>query len=301
MKIIRLMLLFLLLALLLFFYFPNPKRGFRQLYPKQDAPLQAFEKFRSNPLKSIQQGDYNWLYLATGQGQEAILFLHGMGGAYDIWWQQINAFKDSFRIIAPTYPTVETMKDLAAGIQAILASEELNEVHVIGSSLGGDLAQYIAAYHPELVKSAVFGNTFVAEPGFKALAEPMFAPLKWAPEWLSMYIFRKGVRETHYPASQNSVFLKAYLLEQGYGAMSGQQFASRALCVLDIYPKRLSKDIPVLIIEADNDPLVPENFRAKVRETYPGADIHTFSQTGHFPYLSHPDAYNEVIREHLRR
>ena len=79
------------------------------------------------------------------------------------------------------------------------------------------------------------------------------------------------------------------------------QFKNRALCVLDIYDKRLTKDIPLLIIESDNDPLVPETFRAQVKTTYPGAAVYTFSGAGHFPYLSHPDAYTRVLIEHLNR
>ncbi len=301
MKVIKIILALSITLILTFFGLPNPRKNFEALYPKQDNISDNFNKFREIPLQSLQVNQEIWNYLSVGQGKECILFLHGMGGAYDIWWQQIVALKDSFRIIAPTYPAVNTMSGLAEGILAILAKENQSRVHVIGSSLGGDLAQYLCAYHPEIVKSAVFGNTFVPDSEFKAVAEPMFASLKWAPGWLSMYVFRKGIRETHYPASGNSDFLLAYLLEQGYGAMSASQFSNRAWCVLDIYDKRLSIDIPLLIIESDNDPLVPLPFREKLKDTYPGAAVYTFSGAGHFPYLSHPDLYTQIIKEHLRR
>ena len=301
MKMMFRVLVVLVLVLLLATFYPGPTRTFDQLYPQSSSIKEDFERFRTQPLQQIKAGENTWSYLATGSGAETLLFLHGMGGAYDIWWQQIEALQDSYRILAPTYPAVSTMEALAEGVIGILNQEGVSEVHLIGSSLGGDLAQYLAAYYPERVKSAVFGNTFVADRSFRDMAAPMFAPLRWAPEWLIRYQFRKGVQSQHYPASGNSDFLRAYLLEQGYGAMEIAQFKNRALCVLDIYDKRLTKDIPLLIIESDNDPLVPEPFRAQVKTTYPGAAVYTFSGAGHFPYLSHPDTYTRVLIEHLNR
>ena len=301
MKIFRVLLFLPVLILFLAFFYRGPVKTFDQLYPHSDALKAAFEQFRALPLQQIEQGGYDWPYLALGKGNETVLFLHGMGGSYDIWWQQITALQDSYRIIAPTYPPVSTMEALAAGVIAILDRENISEVHLVGSSLGGDLAQYLAAYYPERVKSALFGNTFVADTDFKAVVTPMFAPLRWAPEWLIRYQFRKGILAQHYPASGQSEFLRAYLLEQGYGAMGVDQFRNRAWCVLDIYEKRLSKDIPLQIIESDNDPLVPEKFREQLKATYPGAGVYTFSGAGHFPYLSHPDTYNQILLDHLRR
>ncbi len=65
------------------------------------------------------------------------MFLHGMGGSYDIWFQQIDWFKNRYRIISPEYPPVHTLEELAAGIIKILESEHTEKVVVIGSSLGG--------------------------------------------------------------------------------------------------------------------------------------------------------------------
>jgi pimeloyl-ACP methyl ester carboxylesterase len=54
-------------------------------------------------------------------------------------------------------------------------------------------------------------------------------------------------------------------------------------------------DIPALIIEADNDPLVDENFRELLKSTYPLIPFKTFHQKGHFPYLNAPDEYNRTL------
>jgi pimeloyl-ACP methyl ester carboxylesterase len=54
--------------------------------------------------------------------------------------------------------------------------------------------------------------------------------------------------------------------------------------------------IPALIIEADNDPLVEKALREQLKQTYPTAQVITLDN-GHFPYLSMPDAYTQILSE----
>lgn len=110
--------LVLLIVILAVYLWPVPRVPFAQLYAKVNADtvnsLQAFRQ--SNPLEHIEVNGITWEYIAVGQGEEAILFLHGMTGAYDIWWQQIEALKDEYRIITLTYPPVSTLEELDAGV-----------------------------------------------------------------------------------------------------------------------------------------------------------------------------------------
>src|SRR3990172_818479 len=62
----------------------------------------------------------SWEYLCAGRGEQALLFLHGMAGAWDIWWQQIEALQDRFRIVSLTYPAVDSLEGLRRGINAVL-------------------------------------------------------------------------------------------------------------------------------------------------------------------------------------
>ena len=90
---------------------PTPSQSFQEIYTKVDrktaSSLQTFRQ--NNPVKSIEVDGVKWLYIAVGQGDETILFLHGMTGAYDIWWQQIDALQNRYRIISLTYPAVDSL------------------------------------------------------------------------------------------------------------------------------------------------------------------------------------------------
>ncbi|MFU8773841.1 MAG: alpha/beta fold hydrolase, partial [Anaerolineales bacterium] len=64
-------------------------------------------------------------------------------------------------------------------------------------------------------------------------------------------------------------------------------------------PDITSLNIPVMIIESDNDPLLDETLRNKLKETYPTARVITLSDVGHFPYLNMASEYTRLLEGFL--
>ena len=83
--------------------------------------------------------------------------------------------------------------------------------------------------------------------------------------------------------------------------MNKSQVVARYRCVIDSFvPADIqSSGIPVLIIEADNDPLLEERLREMLKTTYPSAEIKTLHGAGHFPYLNRADEYTKILGEFL--
>lgn len=98
------------------------------------------------------------------------LFLDGtMFGALQ------DAAKNQFRVVCPDFrgqgcsaPAAErsiTMDDCADDMFALIESMGLDGIHLIGASMGGDVAARMAARKPELFKSLVFmGSSVRGEP-----------------------------------------------------------------------------------------------------------------------------------------
>ena len=61
------------------------------------------------------------------------------------------------------------------------------------------------------------------------------------------------------------------------------------------------KRVPKLIIESDNDPLVSPNLRRDLKSLYSDAEVYTFHNEGHFPYINAADEYNRVLRSFLQK
>jgi pimeloyl-ACP methyl ester carboxylesterase len=51
----------------------------------------------------------------------------------------------------------------------------------------------------------------------------------------------------------------------------------------------------VLIVECDNDPLIPAPMRAALRAGHPRARVAVVEGGGHYPYLLRPEAYNAAV------
>lgn len=294
-------LLFLVVAVTGIYLYPVPVVPFDEVYAKVDAvEVESLIAFRSaNHPKMIEVNGINWEYISMGDGEETILFLHGMTGAYDIWWHQLNALQADYRVIAVTYPAVDSLAEMEAGVFAILDAEIVDEFNVVGTSLGGYFAQYLVAHHSDRILGAVFSNTFPPNDLIAEKNKTIGAALPFLPEWLVIDVLRGSFAASVYPASGNDELTLAFLNEIGYGRMSKAQVVGRFHGVVEKFdaPDLSELDIPVLIIEADNDPLVELTLREQLKEIYPTAEVHTFSGVGHFPYLNHPDEYTELLLE----
>ena len=110
-KIKWFVLAFLVMAIVGVYLYPVPSVPFAEVYAKADAvEVESLSTFRSaNPPKTIDVNGTDWEYVSMGEGDETILFLHGMTGAYDIWWHQLNALQADYRVIAVTYPPASTV------------------------------------------------------------------------------------------------------------------------------------------------------------------------------------------------
>lgn len=295
----------LLVVILVVYLFPVPQHSFEELAvkvnPEVTASLVAFrEKYGA---KTIEVDGKDWEYITTGRGNnEAILFLHGMTGAADIWWQQIETLREDYRIIAITYAPANSLRAMDLGVMTILANERVPLVNVVGTSLGGYYAQYFVTKHSDHVVRLILANTFAPNDLIEEKNGTLGSLLPVLPKWLIMDSLRGSIENSIYPASGNNELVKAYLLEMSYGKMSKAQFVGRYRSVIDKFdpPEMDNLGIPMMIIESDNDPLVEPALRQQLKETYPLAIVVTLKNAGHFPYLSMSEEYTKILLQFLR-
>lgn len=286
------------------FAFPIPKPSYRVIYARvQAATAAALQSFRRrHALKQVVSGRTVWRYYDVGSGPETILFLHGMGGSGDIWFQQIDALSGRYRCIAPTYPAVADLEQLRVGVLRILAQEGLQTVHVVGSSMGGYIAQYLMSRDAARIRKAVLGNTFPPNEIIPRRARLGTRYLPWIPEWALMLGLRRNAERVLFQTSGRSELVRAYLIEQTCGFMRKSDFIARCACLTQGFTPPLPDIVgtgDVLIVESDNDPLVDDELRAMLRSAYPGSEVKTFNHGGHFPYLSRPAEYDRTLVDFL--
>lgn len=301
MKKVGIAVVVLLFVLVAIYLWPVPHKDFEALAanvaPETRQSLLAFRA--GHAVKSVSVGELVWEYVAFGSGEKTILFLHGMTGAYDIWWQQMETLSEQYRVISVTYPPADTLSAMSEGVLAVLDAEGVEQVYVVGTSLGGYLTQYLLANFPARIEKAVFANTFPPNDILRQKNEKLIKVLPFLPNWLVMRVFRNSTVENIYPASGYSELVLAYMLEQVSGRMSKAQVIARAKAVIEPFapPDVENLGIPLMIIEADNDPLVEATLREQLKIIYPIAEVHTLHAVGHFPYLNVPQDYSALLSD----
>lgn len=107
-------------------------------------------------------------------GNEPILFIHGLGASRWMWWQQEAAFSD-FPIILADLPghgkSASTPWISLADTTDQIAQQVIKNrtVHVVGISLGGHVALELAKLYPEKILSAFISGITVKPMHFQFL------------------------------------------------------------------------------------------------------------------------------------
>jgi len=166
----------------------------------------------SNNLKNIEINGRQLNYVDQGEGQPAIIFIHGGLDDYRCWQYQLDSFSSKYRTISYSrrfaYPNKwignvvqdNTIEDNAKDLAELIRKLDLAPAHLVGASYGAYIALYCASKNPELAKTMVLNEP----PIMQFLAR---SPIKEDVELLQR--FRTRVQSPNQDASKRGDFRKA--------------------------------------------------------------------------------------------
>lgn len=300
---IKILLIIIIIFVVGLYFIPSPQPSFATNYAQEDEVSASLAKFMQLPRKSINFNNKEWTYLVGGQGEKTIFFAHGMGGSYYMWWQQYFDLEKDYKVISYELPRgVNSLEEASQGILAIVDAEKIDKFSIVGTSMGGYIAQYVVNKAPERIDKAVFSNTFPPDNDIKKRNSWRSFMVPYLPEIVIYYLrnfnFRKGMAAT----SSTPKLIEAYLCSVPF---SKKSFRERYQIVTDEFDFNKNKSaidaIPKLIVECDNDPLVRLNLREKMKETYPNTEVYDFGNEGHIPSVSKANEYNKMLRSFLEK
>ncbi len=120
-------------------------------------------------------------YHEEGEGQP-LVFLHGMSSCGEAWFQQFQAFRHRFRVIAydsvnhghsSNSPRGEPEPDRADELEGFLAALGVDRPILAGNSMGGATLLRWAARHPDQAAALIPSGAGVPRPGGDAPAAEM--------------------------------------------------------------------------------------------------------------------------------
>lgn len=235
----------------------------------------------------------------NGPTVQTLLLIPGTLGRGDIFWQQIAALHDRDRVIAVTYPATGGIDDLAGDLLALFDQSGVATATVLGSSLGGYLAQYFAARHPTRTARLIAANTLSSVDGIAAQM-PYALDLEAVPIADLRAGFHKGLAawaETH----PDQADLVALLLAEVAGRILEPELRARlnALKRAPPLPAPVLNQAQIVTVESDDDPLIRPEMRAGTRAHLAPGVVYRFVEGGHFPYVARPAAYTALLEQVL--
>jgi pimeloyl-ACP methyl ester carboxylesterase len=252
------------------------------------------------------------------EAREAVMFVHGNPGSGEDWSELARRTGEFARAVAPDMPgfgradkprdlpyTVEGYADF---LDALLAELEIDRVHLVVHDFGGPWAMEWAARNPSRVASAVLINTGalvgyswhvlariwrtpVLGEVFQATAtRPLFRLLTNLGQKRKLpRSFLDHAYDVNFTRPTRRVVLKLYRATPDPGEVGRRQ--AQAL---------RPHDIPALVVWGAHDPYIPVANADRQREAFPGASVHVFEDSGHWPFADDPERTAGLVVPFLR-
>jgi pimeloyl-ACP methyl ester carboxylesterase len=246
-------------------------------------------------------------FTKTGDGPPLVL-MHGNEADHSMFDALVGRLGGSFTVYAydqrdcgltENPGSGYTLPDLGDDAAAFIAALGLPRAHVYGSSLGGLVAQSLAARHPDRVDRLVLGNTWPAgeRPGDfnpdvvsrlaaygKDLANnapdiaELFFPLKFIRERPAVVeMFRGSGRSPEKRARRNAIIQNSETVD-----LSG-------------FPRR------VLLLTGTEDGLIPPEVTVAIGDRVQWAEVVRLDGVGHVGVIQDPDQVARVLINFLLR
>ncbi len=194
-------------------------------------------------------------------------------------------------LAAPRHAAPYRISDMAADAVAVLDALGWSSAHVLGTSLGGMIAQAVAIEHPARVRSltSVMSTPapWLALPSRRAAAALMAPPAQTPDEAAERAVATfRVIGSPGYALDED--WLRAYARRAfARGAAAGADAGSprRQLAAAMGSPSRLAAlrrvRVPTLVVHGEQDPLIRPSAGRAMARVVPGARMVTFPGMGH--------------------
>ena len=235
------------------------------------------------------------------KGGPGLVMLPGTLGTAAIFNEPMQRLGAVVRMVSVTYPLIDDIHRLADSLAELMHKLGMAQASMVGSSLGGFLAQHFAARHPHRVEQLILGNT-LCDPGLtrRMVQRQRAEDLRAAPATKHRDMVLASVRS--WPETEPAVTrLKTLLIDSGTRLLSPRAMKARVLAVqaAPAVPPLTIPGARITIIDCEDDPLLPRAVQDDVVKRYPGARHARLKTGGHYPYIVRPDAYCAVLERAL--
>ena len=261
--------------------------------------LSALVWARAASAANVDGANVHWT--STGNGSQAVIFVHGWTCDESSWRAQVPAFSAKYRVITLDLPGHGksaapangkfSMETFARAVEAVRAEAGVDRVVVVGHSMGTPVVRVYQQMYPQHVAGLVVVDGAVLVPGEAFEFTP--PPLTGA-EGLTA---REGMIRGMFSAS-TSPALQDHILKMMLGAPESTAIGAMGATFDPSWRSAEPVKVPVLGLFAENSQL---DDSAAMKTVFPTAENHEVPGTGHFLMLEKPAEFNKLLGDFLAK
>jgi len=235
-------------------------------------------------------------YAEAGEGP-TIIVLHGLMGALSNFQDTFKYFSNNgYKVLIPelplyTLPLLKTnVKNLASYLEEFLEYKKLDNVILLGNSLGGHISLYFTKHYPEKVNALVLtGSSGLYE---KAMGDSF--PKRGNYE----YIEQKAKDVFYDPAIATKE-----LVDDVYETVNDRVKALKTLSIAkSAIRHNMKNDLPDMqqptcLIWGKQDNVTPPEVAEDFYKLLPNADLFWLDKCGHAAMMEKPQEFNTILKD----
>jgi 2-hydroxy-6-oxonona-2,4-dienedioate hydrolase len=241
----------------------------------------------------------NYSYIEAGEGTP-IIILHGLMGGLSNFDAVTKYFSTKgYRVIIPELP-IYTMsllktnvKSFAKYLHDFIAFKQLEDVILLGNSLGGHIGLYHTKLYPSKIKALVIT-------GSSGLYE---SAMGGGYTKRSDYeVIKKKSQDVFYDPE---VATKE-IVDEVYATVNDRNKLIKTLAIAkSAIRHNMAKDLPKMqtptcIIWGKNDTVTPPEVAKEFNSLLPDSDLYWIDKCGHAAMMEHPEEFNKILESWLK-
>lgn len=249
-------------------------------------------------------------YNVFGVG-EPILILHGLFGSSRDWHSIAKILAENYQVITldlrnhgqSEHADSMTYPEMVEDVLDLIRDQSLENLSLIGHSMGGKVAMVYALLHPSLIKNLLVLD--IAPVSYEHRYGKLFQTMQDLP---LDQVKNRNEAEIILNGQINDTFLSQFLLQNLNKDENGFQWRLNLLAIQnniefisgfpDIGPDT-KYDKPALFLGGKNSHFIQPEYHKTIRGYFPKAGIELIENAGHMLHIEHPEVVVDKIRKFL--
>jgi 3-oxoadipate enol-lactonase len=237
-------------------------------------------------------------------GGPPVVFANSLGTDLRLWDDVVARLPEGLHLVrydkrghglSTAPPAPYAMGALIRDAERLIEALELHDVVFVGLSIGGMIAQGLAAKRLDLVRAVVLSNT-APKIGTREMWEERIATV----ETRGLSAMSGTIMERWFSrAFRDSPAVIPWRRMVETTPAEGYAGCCAAIAGTDFYTTTAALRLPAQVIAGDADGSTPPDLLQEMAELIPGARYDLIRGAGHLPCVEKPDAYAAILTRFL--